>query len=467
MISFTVLSSLWITKQFEVEFRKREIEKECRLIFNVVLKYLSQKGEKSDFLSQFLKEVIDTTEVTAFYINYASKGVKIELKELGKDFNSKLMTITKEYEDWEELGTTYKYLFQRSLGLYGDYIRIEAEFKPDFPFIARYVTYLTIYLLLSVVIVIFLLYGVLTRFIVVPLRELKRGSEEITRGNFDVKVELKGGSEFIATCAAFNTMVNQIKEEREKLKKRIEELNLVTNELKETQSSLIRATKLATVGTLASGLAHELGNPLSAIIGISELLMEEDLKDDIKNYIKLIHREARRTDRTIKQLLDYARYKPKQIEPISVDEVIEASISLLGVQKIFKGVVVNTILEEELPLIKGDKDMITQLLVNLLLNAAQAMNGEGIIEIRVERVKEGSDRLRLAVEDSGPGVPDSIREKIFEPFFTTKDPGRGVGLGLAICEKIVTEFGGSIYLDREKSKLGGAKFVVELPIHKE
>jgi len=272
-----------------------------------------------------------------------------------------------------------------------------------------------------------------------------------------------------------------------------ESVNLMTERLLDAQGALVQAEKLASVGRLAAGVAHEIGNPLAAIGNYLELLGRRGEAPDL---VAAIDREARRIDTIVRSLLDYARPRDARREPLDVGAVAERSVELLRAQGLLRLVSVEVVRAEGLPAMLGDAPALEQVFVNLLLNAVDAAGEGGRIAVvasparlgavveaerrstdadagaaavrsarrtgrHLESVADGAPAVQVVVGDSGPGVPADLVERVFDPFFTTKEPGKGTGLGLAIVQRIVHDHGGRV--DVARAREGGAAFTVTFP----
>jgi len=241
-------------------------------------------------------------------------------------------------------------------------------------------------------------------------------------------------------------------------------VNRMTDRLLDAQGLLVRAEKLASVGRLAAGVAHEIGNPLAAIGNYVEVLRRRGADPDL---VVAVEREAARIDAIVRSLLDYARPRADHRALVAVPSVVADVVALLDAQGVLRGVALGTDVGPDLPDVLADRSGLEQVLVNLVLNAVDASGTGGTVRLRLfagegEEVGVAHGPLvRVAVEDSGPGIPAEQRERIFDPFFTTKAPGLGTGLGLAIVQRIVHDHGGRI--DVGASDLGGAAFTVSLP----
>ncbi len=231
---------------------------------------------------------------------------------------------------------------------------------------------------------------------------------------------------------------------------------------KRMEEQLIITDRLASVGELASGVAHELNNPLTTVIGFSQLLLGRDVPDDIREDIKIIYSEAQRTAQVVKNLLTFARKHAPEKQSANINSIIEKVLELRAYEQRVNNIQVNTRFAPELPEITADYFQVQQVCLNIIINAEHFMieaHNRGTLFITTERV---GDSIKATFTDDGCGISKENLGHVFDPFFTTKEVGRGTGLGLSICHGIVTGHGGRIYAE---SKLGkGATFVLELPI---
>ncbi len=250
-----------------------------------------------------------------------------------------------------------------------------------------------------------------------------------------------GGLALSRAAVAFDRVAGALADERSRLAAKVDELTRANRELADARESLLRSEKLATVGRLASGVAHEVGNPLGAISGYVDLLRARLPAPEPSEYLDRISAEVGRIDRTVRDLLEFGRPASPRLAPIDLAAAVEASLRLAGVQSRFRGVAVETRIPGDLPRVVADEHYLAQVLVNVLLNAGDAQGGAGAV--RIEARREG-DRVRLDLADRGPGISAADLPRIFDPFFTTKDPGQGSGLGLAISHRIMESFGGEI-----------------------
>ena len=229
------------------------------------------------------------------------------------------------------------------------------------------------------------------------------------------------------------------------------------------ESQLIQSEKLAAVGQLVSGVAHELNNPLTSIAGLSEFLLDQkELGTHDRGHLKVIHEQAERAGKIVGNLLTFARKGPAERTRVDLNDVLQRTLLLTSYDLKLKGVEVERDLARDLPDVLGDRHALQQVILNLLTNAGQAVAQNPESRPRRVAVRTWFDGLvHVRVADSGPGIPDDVVPHLFTPFFTTKEPGQGTGLGLSITYSIIEGHGGHIAVERPPE--GGAAFLVDLP----
>lgn len=299
-------------------------------------------------------------------------------------------------------------------------------------------------------------YYLLQRNIIKPARSLLKATMDVSRGNLETRLPSAGPAEIAQLSAAYNCMVEALQQSQAETKEHIATLEATNQELQQARDELIRSEKMASVGQLAAGLAHELGNPLAALIGYLELLKQRIENITEKDIVERSLVEATRIDFLVRELLDYSRPSVKSsVDVVDIVTVLNSSFQLLSHQGVFTGLEVRLQLPDSLPTINVNRNKLQQVFVNLLLNAAQACHGNGKVILTA-----GNDPSHVwaMIEDYGTGIADTDLVKIFDPFYTTKEPGHGTGLGLSICQRIMTEAGGKIEV---KSSVGaGSQFKV-------
>ena len=233
-------------------------------------------------------------------------------------------------------------------------------------------------------------------------------------------------------------------------------------ERKSLEEQLKKAERLAELGTLASGMAHEIGTPMNVILGRAEYLMDRVRDETVKKGLQTIVAQVERITRVMNQLLAFARRKPPERELFALREVIETSLEMFHERLAKSRVEVETQIDDSCSKVRADRDQMSQVLINLIMNAIHAMPEGGILRIGLSSEEE---LVKLTVADSGQGIPGDVVEKIFEPFFTTKEFGKGTGLGLTVVKGIIEEHQGAITVDSEEGK--GTTFSILLPGNQE
>jgi len=299
----------------------------------------------------------------------------------------------------------------------------------------------------------------LSRAIVTPIRRLLSVTRRIAAGDLEWSVHVHGSTEVAELSDAFNSMVDALREKRCEVEEKVASLNRANQEILETRSEAIRSEKMASVGLLGAGMAHEIGTPLAAIMGYTGILAEELAGDPEKSdYLRRIAGESNRIDRIVRGLLDYARPKGAFQQRVELLALLEKTLELLGAQGVLKQLEVSVEVEEGLPELHADPHQLEQLLINLIMNARDAMPRGG--ELRLKGSRAGEDLL-LEVIDNGAGMRPEQLPLVFDPFFTTKEPGKGTGLGLAIAARIADSCGGRLTVQSELGK--GSRFILRIP----
>jgi two-component system NtrC family sensor kinase len=321
-------------------------------------------------------------------------------------------------------------------------------------------------------------YFALTRLIVRPVEHLVDAADRVANGARTLRVRRSGARELAELGASVQSMAEKLIAEEAALILKVEELTDTTRRLTDTRAQLVRSERMASVGHLAAGLAHEIGNPIAALMGMEDLLLEGGLDPDAqRDFLQRMRRETDRIHVVVRDLLDFARPEGRSDAeaaapaPADVGAVIDDVVSLVRPQKPFRVIRIDTAIDGTLG-VALPASKLTQVLLNLVLNAGAAIGGAkreaGHVVIRARAVdrsatgREGRERLvRIEVEDDGPGIAPAVRDRLFEPFVTTKQVGEGTGLGLAVCRGLVESAGGEIGVDASHGP--GARLYVELP----
>lgn len=309
-------------------------------------------------------------------------------------------------------------------------------------------------------------YFALTRLIVRPVDALSRAAQRVLRGARELEVPTNTPRELGELGASLRTMTRHLRHEEEALRRQIEEVQRATDQLRSAQDTVVRSERLASVGRLAAGLAHEIGNPISALLGLQDLLLEGELTpEEQRDFVQRMKRETSRVHNILRDLLQFARpgvERPELAAPGDVGAAVDDTLALVAPQKAFHDVEIRRDIPPDLPTTRLGHEQLVQVLLNLLMNAADACGPGGRIALRATVLREGADeQIELSVADTGAGVSPEMQRRLFEPFATTKEVGKGTGLGLAVSRGLVESVGGSLNLDA--SYTAGARFVMRLP----
>jgi len=310
-------------------------------------------------------------------------------------------------------------------------------------------------------------YIAMTRFVVRPLVQLAGAARRVREGGRRFEVSSSGAAEIADLSQSVAQMTERLRVEEEQLRAKIAEALRYAEDLKRAQERLVRSERLASVGRLAAGLAHEIGNPISAILGFQDLMLMGGLPpEEERDFLERMKRETERIHKVLRDLLDFARptAPPRAGEaerPCCLADAVSDAVALVRPQKDWKGIDLTTDVAPDLPLVTLAHERVVQVLLNLLLNAGDMVPEDGG-RVLVRATRGAGDRVRIEVEDNGPGIASDIERRLFEPFATTKDVGKGTGLGLAVCRGLIEAAGGTI--TAERGPLGGALFVVELSL---
>lgn len=314
------------------------------------------------------------------------------------------------------------------------------------------------------------------RLISVPLDDLGAGAKRLASGDLEHPIPVRSADELGQLAGSFNAMTAALKKSEQQLREWArtleEKVEARTRELRIAQAETLRGEKLASVGLLAAGIAHELNNPLTGVLTFSHLVREKMPEGSPEaEDMDLVIRETRRCASIIRRLLDFAREKAPEKKYVDLNQVIEDTVSIVDVQARVRDIEIRLDLDRELPKVWADGDLVKQVVMNMLVNSQQAIEGGGSITVQSRRCKElrraepggaAVPMVELAITDTGCGIPEKDLRRIFDPFFTSKEVGKGTGLGLSVSHGIVAAHGGSIEV---QSKVGeGSTFRVYLPI---
>jgi two-component system NtrC family sensor kinase len=314
------------------------------------------------------------------------------------------------------------------------------------------------------------------RLVYVPLRDLETGAKRLSSGNLEQMIPVRSEDEFGRLASSFNAMTVALRSSQVELREwghtLEQKVEKRTQELRIAEAETARTEKLASVGLLAAGIAHELNNPLTGVLTFTSLLRKKmpDGSADAED-LDLVIRETKRCAAIIRRLLDFAREKTPEKKFTDLNQVIEDTARIIERPASFRDVDIALDLDRNLPPVWIDADLIKQVIMNILVNAQHAIEHEGSITVRSRRSPEAKipdqekvpvPMAEISIVDTGCGIPEKNLKRIFDPFFTSKEVGKGTGLGLSVSHGIVRAHGGMIEVDSAVGR--GSTFRIYLPL---
>ncbi len=330
---------------------------------------------------------------------------------------------------------------------------------------------ITIYVLGFLFVISVVLCMILWNLVSTPVTMLAQGMERVAGGDLDHSINLRRNDEIGNLATAFNSMTADLKKAKKELmdwgntlEKKVQEK---TEAIQKAQAQLIHSEKLASLGRMAAGVAHEINSPLTGIVTFGHLLLKKfPPGSQEREDIEVIIDQANRCSTIIKGLLGFARASAAEKALTNINDVLHSSINIVRNKADFFDIKLITDFDPELLRVKADSSQLQQVFLNLIVNAGDAMKGKGTLTLTTRNISENDqDFVEVEFKDTGPGISQENLEKLFEPFFTTKPVGKGTGLGLAVSHGIIQDHGGKIAV---KTKLNeGSSFRIKLPAQRE
>ena len=335
------------------------------------------------------------------------------------------------------------------------------------------------YVLLNTLFLALFGFYLLYRSIIRPINRLVRRAEEFKEGETFLLSSETRHNEFGKLSRAVNMTLRGLEDSKAELRESIESLENTNRELRQAQEEIVRSEKLASVGRLASGVAHEIGNPIGIVLGYLDLLKGSDLKKrEQADFIARIEKEIDRINRTIGNLLDFSRPSKGEVKAVSVHQIIADTLDILKPQPMMIDIDVVVDHQAAQDTVLADPDKLKQVFLNIVMNALDAMAPNhtkdtsdseqllittSLVSARGSGTSGSTTRVHIDCVDNGPGISAEDLSRIFDPFYTTKEPGKGTGLGLSVSLRIVEDMGGDIKVRSEMGK--GTTMTVILPLH--
>lgn len=345
-------------------------------------------------------------------------------------------------------------------------LAVRASLVPVYETMRRSEKLVILYIILDTVILAFVGIYLLSRIVVTPIHRLLKMTEEYEDGEFIPAGGETPENEIGNLSRSLSGMFKRLDENKSELKEHILSLERANNDLKAAQKEIIRSEKLVSVGRLAAGIAHEIGNPIGIILGYLDMIKKGNLSEgEEKDFIERAESEITRISTIIRQLLDFSRESAEKKEDCNIHEIINNTSGMLLHQTMMKDIRINLNLDAEQDIVLADKNRILQVFLNIMMNSVDALKDENHAAENPEidiftSIENGL--INIEFVDNGPGISADELNHIFDPFFTTKDPGRGTGLGLSVCYRIIENLGGDIRAESSPGK--GTKIIIRLPL---
>ena len=325
------------------------------------------------------------------------------------------------------------------------------------------------YIILDTIILALVGIYLLSRIVVKPIHRLLKMTDKYMEGDILPPIPEDSGNEIGNLSRSLSIMLQRLDENKQELKRHISSLEKANLELNEAQNEIIRSEKLASVGRLAAGLAHEIGNPLGIILGYLELIRKEDITDEEKrDFLNRVESEITRINRIIRQLLDFSRPSAGNNEENSIHDLIADTVNMLDPHPLMEGIKLQLELKAKRDTVSSGSGQLQQVFLNIIMNAADVLKGGSHVGNDSSNnilimTGNNDDCIEIRFTDNGPGIEEDKIQHIFDPFYTTKEPGKGTGLGLSVSYMIIEAQGGTIRAESARGK--GTSIIINLPVH--
>jgi signal transduction histidine kinase len=336
-------------------------------------------------------------------------------------------------------------------------ISVEYPLDQNYLIFRKIQTILLIYIVINTVILAYIGVYRISRLVLRPLQRLSKRVDEYRDDSGMLLFDDKWDNEFNKLSKSINSMLARIAEDKDKLSLTVRSLEKSNRQLQQAQNDIVRAEKLASVGRLSAGIAHEIGNPIGIVIGYVELLKQGDISESERlEFLHRIENETARIDVIIKQLLDFSRITDTQNEQVSIHQLIEETVAIIRFQPAVNHIDFTFVFNAKDDIVMADAAKLRQVFLNLILNAVDAISSKKAqtgkkIEISTQLADQpakkepgGQPMIQIMFTDNGVGIPEKSIDKIFDPFYTTKSPGKGTGLGLSVSFRIIEGLNGKI-----------------------
>lgn len=457
-VRLEVLPSAFDSIQQEHIVRKLVAEAEPAILFRVeeiqIAGYVSHE-EIGELISSNVKEI----QNIVYFLNSEKKLTKNSIESIKKE---EILLLTKQISKQDKRGK--EYLFEEegylaSITFDSDQnIFIVTKIDTQI-FYAELISFRNKILLANIVfaMILILLAIVFSRHITTPIHKLIEAFQNIGRGNLDEKIEVETNDEIQILANEFELMRSRLQESYQGLEEKIQKR---TRELQEAQAQISHQEKMASLGMMAAGIAHEIGNPLTSISSMAQVIKRKNENHQISEYVTNILKNIERISRIVRELVDFSRPSSYEEAPCDINEIIKSAVGIIKYDRRSKNLTYSLTLEPELPKTVIVSDHLLQVFLNILINSVDASEGYGD-EITVNSFTKNGN-IYVDISDKGCGIPVQMQKKIFEPFYTTKEVGKGTGLGLTVSYGFVQKLNGEIKVKSEEEM--GSTFSVIIPV---